>query len=73
MVYKNSDMAYLIDEYCHSDRDRKVLRMLLLHDASVEEIAEKLDYSSRQMLWVDTQETITLMVTIPDAVTAEKN
>lgn len=49
MVYKNSDMAYLIEEYCHSDRDRKVLRMLLLHNASVEEIAEKLDYSSRQM------------------------
>ena len=49
MVYKNSDMAYLIEEYCHSDRDRKVLRMLLLHDKSIEEIAEKLDYSSRQM------------------------
>lgn len=49
MVYKNSDMAYLIEEYCHSERDRKVLRMLLLHDKSVEEIAEKLDYSSRQM------------------------
>ena len=49
MVYKNSDMAYLIEEYCHSDRDRKVLRMLLLHGKSIEEIAEKLDYSSRQM------------------------
>ena len=42
-------MAYLIEEYCHSDRDRKVLRMLLLHDKSIEEVAEKLDYSPRQM------------------------
>ena len=49
MVYKNSDMAYLIEEYCHSDRDRKVLRMLLLHKATTEEIAEKLGYCPRHM------------------------
>lgn len=46
--YKNSDIAYLIDEYIHKERDRKILKRRLIDGICNEQIAEEFDLSLRQ-------------------------
>ena len=46
--YKNSDISYLIDEYIHKERDRKILKRRLVDGICNERIAEEFDLSLRQ-------------------------
>ena len=46
---KNSDIAKAIDEYIHSERDRKILVLRLIDGLTYEQIAEAVDMSARQV------------------------
>lgn len=45
----NSEIAHLIDEYIHSERDRKILKRRLIDGICYEPLAEELDMSVRQV------------------------
>lgn len=47
--YSNSDMSWLIDEYIHSERDRKILKRRLIDGIFYEPLAEEFDMSVRQI------------------------
>ena len=47
--YKNSEMAALIDEYIHSERNRAILKRRLLDGICFEPLAEEFDLSPRQV------------------------
>ena len=47
--YTNSDIAKLIDEYIHSERDRKILKRRLIDGITYDDLAEEFDYSVRHM------------------------
>lgn len=49
MAYKNSDIAKAIDEYVHSERDRKILRLRFIDGFTYEKIAEVVDMSPRRI------------------------
>lgn len=49
MEYANSELAHIIDEYIHSERDRTILRLRFLDGTTYERIAEKVDMSPRQI------------------------
>ena len=46
--YTNSQIAYLIDEYIHSERDRAILKRRLIDGICYEKLAEEFDLSIRQ-------------------------
>ena len=47
--YTNSEIAFLIDEYIHSERDRAILKDRLINGICYEPLAEKYDLSVRQV------------------------
>ena len=47
--YTNSEVQNIIDEWVHSERDRKILRRRLIDGLTIEELAEEFDRSPRQM------------------------
>lgn len=46
---KNSDIANAIDEYIHSERDRKILKRRLIDGICYEPLADEMDLSVRQI------------------------
>ena len=46
---KNSDIANVIDEYIHSERDRKILKRRLIDGICYEPLADEMDMSVRQI------------------------
>ena len=53
MDYTNSGMAWLIDEYIHSERDRMILRRRYLDGITQEAIANEFQMSKRQIQYID--------------------
>ena len=49
MDYSNSRIAELIDEYIHSERDRKILKRRLIDGVCYEPLAEEFDLSVSQI------------------------
>lgn len=49
MNYRNSDVARIIDEYIHSERDRKIIKRRLIDGISIERLAEEFERSPRAM------------------------
>lgn len=49
MEYTNSQITELIDEYIHSERDRKILKRRLIDGICYEPLAEEFDLSVRQI------------------------
>ena len=47
--YSNSGMILLIDEYIHSERDRKILKRRLIDGLTYESLAEEFDLSVTQI------------------------
>lgn len=47
--YSNSEIARLIDEYVHSERDRAILKRRLIDGICFEPLAEEFDLSVRQV------------------------
>ena len=47
--YTNSEIGKAIDEYIHSERDRRILRLRLIDGFTYEQIAELVDMSVRQV------------------------
>lgn len=47
--YKNSDIANLIDEYIHSERDRSILKRRYIDGICYEKLAEEFDLSVRHV------------------------
>lgn len=45
----NSEIAHLIDEWIHSERDRKILKRRLIDGICYEPLADEFDMSERQM------------------------
>ena len=45
----NSELSERINEYCHSERNRTILRMKLIDGLTYERIAEIVDMSPRQI------------------------
>lgn len=45
--YKNSDIANLIDEYVHSERDRQIMKRRYIDGICYEKLAEEFDLSVR--------------------------
>lgn len=48
MTYTNSEIARLIDEYIHSERDRAILKRRLIDGICFEPLAEEFQLSVRQ-------------------------
>lgn len=49
MLYKNSDIQIIINEYVHSVRDRAILCLRFIDGKTYEGIAEDVDMSPRQI------------------------
>lgn len=49
MEYSNSGIILLIDEYVHSERDRKILKRRLIDGLTYENLAEEFDLSVTQI------------------------
>ena len=47
--YSNSQIAGLIDEWIHSERDRAILKRRLIDGMTFEQLAEEFDMSVRQI------------------------
>lgn len=47
--YKNSEIAALIDEHIHSERDRAILKRRLMDGVCYELLGEEFDLSDRQI------------------------
>lgn len=47
--YTNSGMILLINEYIHSERDRKILKRRLIDGLTYENLAEEFDLSVTQV------------------------
>lgn len=47
--YTNSEIRYVIDEWIHSERERKILYRRLIDGLTIEELSEEFDRSPRQM------------------------
>ncbi len=45
----NSQLEHVIDEYIHSERDRKILKRRLIDGICYEPLADEFDMSVRQM------------------------
>ena len=49
MEYSNTDIAWVIDEYIHSDRDRRILKRRYIDGICYEPLAEEFDLSVSQI------------------------
>lgn len=49
MDYKNSDLATIIDEYIHNERDRRILKRRFIDGICYEPLAEEFNMSVRQV------------------------
>ena len=49
MEYQNSRVREIIAEWVHNDRDRRIMELRLTHEKTLEEIAEIVDMSPRQV------------------------
>lgn len=49
VMYSNSRVEYLIDEYIHKERDRKILKRRLIDGICYEPLAEEFDMSVSQI------------------------
>ena len=49
MEYTNTQICEVIDEYIHSERDRKILKRRLIDGIFFEPLAEEFDMSVRQI------------------------
>jgi hypothetical protein len=49
MEYSNSQIAVIIDEWIHSERDRTIMKRRLIDGLTFERLAEEFDMSVRQM------------------------
>lgn len=49
IMYSNSRVEYLIDEYIHKERDRKILKRRLIDGICFEPLAEEFDLSVSQI------------------------
>lgn len=49
VTYTNSGVAYVIDEYIHSARDRAIAKRRLIDGISIERLAEEFDRTPRAM------------------------
>lgn len=49
MEYTNSQIAHLIDEHIHSQRDREVLKRRLIDGKTFEELSGEFSMSVRQL------------------------
>ena len=47
--YTNSNMADVIDQYIHSERDRKILKLRYIDGVHIEELSEMVNLTSRQV------------------------
>lgn len=47
--YKNSEITLAINEYIHSERDRKILKRRLIDGLTFDQLAEEFDMSVRQI------------------------
>jgi DNA-directed RNA polymerase specialized sigma24 family protein len=47
--YSNSQIAELIDEWIHSERDRAIMKRRLIDGLTFEKLAEEFDMSVRQI------------------------
>ena len=47
--YTNSEIQHIIDEWIHSERERKILHRRLIDGLTIEELSEEFDRSPRQM------------------------
>ena len=45
----NSELAWLIDEYIHSERDRKIMKRRLIDGICYEPLAEEVELSTLQV------------------------
>lgn len=50
--YTNSQVTKAIDEYIHSERDRKILKRRLIDGICFEPLAEEFDLSVRQIKYI---------------------
>ncbi len=48
-MYSNSRVEYIIDEYIHKERDRKILKRRLIDGICYEPLAEEFDMSVSQI------------------------
>lgn len=49
MEYSNSQIAVIIDEWIHSERDRAIMKRRLIDGITQERLAEEFDMSVRQI------------------------
>ena len=49
MEYSNSQVREAIEEFCHSARNRVILRLRLIDGLTMEKIAEEMQMSPRQI------------------------
>lgn len=49
MDYSNSQISGLIDEWIHSERDRRILKRRLIDGITYDKLAEEFDLSVRQI------------------------
>ena len=61
MIYTNSQMTELIDEYIHSERDRAILKDRFINGYTFEKIAEKHGLSVRQVKRIIKKADVLLM------------
>lgn len=47
--YKNSEIAHCIDEYCHNERNRAILKARLIDGLSYDQLADKFFLSVRRI------------------------
>ena len=48
----NSEIEHLIDEWIHSERDRKILKRRLIDGICYEPLADEMDMSVRQIKYI---------------------
>lgn len=49
MIYSNTHIAQIINEYVHSERDRNIMKRRLIDGVCFEPLAEEFDLSIRQI------------------------
>lgn len=47
--YTNDDMAHVIDQYVHSERDRNLLKLRYIDGVHIEPLSEKVGLTPRQV------------------------
>lgn len=47
--YSNSEIAHVIDEYIHSERDRKILKRRYIDGIHLEPLSEEFDLTPKQV------------------------